>query len=114
MHELGIATSLIGIVVETAEANNAEKVNKITAKIGRLAGVDSNALQFAFEAIKDEYPLITGAELIIDYVPITGRCNACGKTHEYEEMCFECASCGSYDVVLLTGEEMTVSDIEVD
>lgn len=114
MHELGIATSLIEIVVETAQQNDAKKVKTITAKIGRLAGVDSNALQFAFEAIRDEYPLIKEAELVIDNIPVTGKCGDCGKTNEYEEMFFECSSCGSYNVTIVTGEEMTVSEIEVD
>ena len=114
MHELGIASSLIEIVIETAKANDAKKVNIVTAKIGRLAGVDSNALQFAFDAVKEDYPLIKDSTLIIDTVPITGRCEDCGKTDTYEEMFFACSSCGSFSVKLLTGEELTISDIEVD
>ncbi len=114
MHELGIASSLIEIVIETAEANDAEIVRTVTAKIGRLAGVDSNALYFAYDAVKEEYPLLKDSKLIIETVPITGQCEDCGKTDTYEEMFFACSSCGSFSVKLLTGEELTISNIEVD
>jgi hydrogenase nickel incorporation protein HypA/HybF len=114
MHEVGIANSLIEIVLDTANANGAKIVRSVTAKIGRLAAVDGEALKFAFDAIKEEYPIIAESVLIIDNVPVTGKCKQCGATDTYEEMFFACSSCGSYEVELITGEELTVSEIEVD
>lgn len=114
MHEASIAASLIDIVLDTAKNNNAKKVVSVTAKIGKLAAVDSESLHFAYDALKEDNPLISESQLIIDTVPITGQCDKCGKTDTYEEMFFACSACGSYAVKLLTGEELTVSEIEVD
>jgi hydrogenase nickel incorporation protein HypA/HybF len=114
MHEASIAASLIEIVLNTAEENNSKKVNKVFAKIGRLAAVEIDALLFAYDAIKDEYPTIAESELIIEDVPITGKCQKCGAEDTYEEMFFACSKCGSFEVKLLTGEELTITEIEVD
>ncbi|TCK62153.1 hydrogenase maturation nickel metallochaperone HypA [Seleniivibrio woodruffii] len=114
MHEVGVATSLIELVIETAKANDAKIVRSVTAKIGRLSAVDGEALKFAYEAIKEDYPILAESTLIIDNVPVTGKCESCGETDTYEEMFFSCSKCGSFSVKLLTGEELTVSEIEVD
>ena len=114
MHEISVAASLIEIVLDTAKSNNAGKVTKVFVKIGRLAGIEKDALFFAYDAIKDEYELIKDSEMIIDDVLITGKCNKCGKTDTYDEMFFACSSCGSFEVELLTGEEMSITEIEVD
>lgn len=114
MHEAGIAASIIDIVLDTAKTNNAKKVLSVTAKIGRLAAVDGESLHFAYDALKESYPEIAESTLVIDTVPITGQCEECGKVDTYEEMFFACSACGSYKVKLLTGEELTVSEIEVD
>jgi hydrogenase nickel incorporation protein HypA/HybF len=114
MHEASVATSLIEIVAENAEKNNAKIVNKVFVKIGRLAAIEDDALTFAFDAIKEDFPIVSKAELVIENVPITGRCADCGKTDTYEEMFFSCSGCGSYSVELLTGEEFSITEIEVD
>lgn len=114
MHEASVAASLIEIVVETAKNNNAKKVRKAFVKIGKLAAVETGSLLFAYDAIKEDFPLAAESELIVDEVPITGRCRECGAENTYDEMYFACSSCGSFEVDLLTGEELTITEIEVD
>lgn len=114
MHEMSIASSLIEIVLDTAKSNDAGKVTKVFVKIGKLAGIEKGALLFAYDAIKDEYGLIKDSEMVIEDIPVTGKCHKCGKTDTYDEMFFACAFCGAYEVELLTGEEMSITEIEVD
>lgn len=114
MHEASIAANLIEIVIDTAGKNGADKVTKVFVKIGRLAAVENEALLFAYDAIKEDFPVIVSSELLIEDVPITGRCNACGKEDTYDEMFFACSACGGFDVELLTGEELSITEIEVD
>lgn len=114
MHEASIAASLIDIVLKTAEENNSKKVEKVFVKIGRLAAIENDALLFAYDAIKDEYEKIAESELVIEDVPITGKCHKCGTEDTYEEMFFACSKCGSFEVELLTGEELSITEIEVD
>ena len=114
MHEASIAASLIEIVIDTAESNKAEKVTKVFVKIGRLAAIEIDSLEFAYDAIKEAYELIKDSEIIIEDVPITGKCQKCGVVDTYDEMFFACSACGAFEVDLLTGEELTITEIEVD
>jgi len=113
MHEVGIAQNILDIAVENALSNKAEIINKIHVKIGRLAAVENDALLFAFDAIKED-TMAENALLEIEDIPIKGRCTECGHEDIYDEMFFSCRKCGSYKVELLTGEELNITEIEVD
>ncbi|ADD69176.1 hydrogenase expression/synthesis HypA [Denitrovibrio acetiphilus DSM 12809] len=114
MHEASIAASLIEIVKETAANHQAKKVTKVFVQIGRLAGIEIDSLQFAYDAIKEDHNIIKDSEIIIEDVRITGKCQKCGVIDTYDEMFFKCSKCGSYEVELLTGEELKITEIEVD
>lgn len=114
MHEASIAASLIEIITETAEKNGAKSVTKVFVKIGRLAAVEIGSLTFAYDALKEEYETIKDSELLVEDVPITGKCRKCGAEDTYDEMFFACSGCGSFEVELLTGEELSITEIEVD
>ncbi|HCW92780.1 hydrogenase maturation nickel metallochaperone HypA [Flexistipes sinusarabici] len=113
MHEVGIAQNILDIAVESALNNKAEIINKIHVKIGRLAAVENDALLFAFDALK-EGTIAANALLKIEDIPIKGRCIDCKHEDFYDEMFFSCKKCGSYKVELLTGEELNITEIEVD
>ena len=51
MHELGIASSILECVQKEAERHPGVHISKADVKIGELAGVDVDALQFGFEGI---------------------------------------------------------------
>lgn len=113
MHEAGIAQNILDIAVENASNNNAKVINKIYVKIGRLAAIEHDALLFAFDALKED-TIAANALLEIEDIPIKGRCMECKHEDIYDEMFFSCKRCGSYKVELLTGEELNITEIEVD
>jgi len=113
MHEVGIAQSLMDVVFDTAKNNGAKKVNKIFVKIGRLQAVESSSLMFAFDALKDG-TIAEEGELIIENVPLTGKCMDCGHENIFEQIFMQCPKCGSSAVQILTGEELQITEIEVD
>ena len=51
MHELGIASSILECVQTEARRHPGARITKVGVKIGELAGVDVDALQFGFECI---------------------------------------------------------------
>jgi hypothetical protein len=51
MHELGIATSILESVQSAARRHPGVRITKVCGKIGELAGVDVDALQFGFESL---------------------------------------------------------------
>jgi hydrogenase nickel incorporation protein HypA/HybF len=113
MHEVGIAQSLMDVVFDTAKNNGAKIVNKIFVKIGRLQAVESSSLMFAFDALKDG-TIAEEGELIIENVPLTGKCMDCAHENIFEQIFMQCPKCGSSAVQILTGEELQITEIEVD
>jgi hydrogenase nickel incorporation protein HypA/HybF len=113
MHEASIAQNVLDIAINTATENSAIKINKVCLKIGQLTAIEENSLKFAFDALKED-TMAANAELLIEHIPIVGKCNNCGKKDTYSEMFFSCSNCGSYKMEILSGEELSIKEIEVD
>lgn len=65
MHELGIAASVLEIVEAAAREHGLVSVRGVLLEVGRLAGVDPEALRFALEAVAPG-TVLEGAELAIE------------------------------------------------
>lgn len=113
MHEAGIAQSIIDIALETAQKNGSLKILSVAVNIGRLVAVENESLWFAFDALKED-TILKDSKLIINDIDITGKCLDCGDENIYEEYFFACKKCGSYNVRIITGEELNVTEIEVE
>jgi hydrogenase nickel incorporation protein HypA/HybF len=109
MHELSIAQEMVEICLQNADG---QPINSVTLLIGSLSGVVPEALEFCFEACTRE-TLLEGAELRIEQVPATGRCSGCLLEFALDDYFSPCPSCGSYQVTLLSGDEMRVKEMEV-
>jgi hydrogenase nickel incorporation protein HypA/HybF len=103
MHEASIALSIIDIAVDS-----------ITVRIGRAAGIMPDSLMFAFDALKGPTPA-KNAMLVVQAVPVGGRCNACGKEFETKDdpYVFSCPLCGSGSFELTKGREMEIVEMEM-
>jgi hydrogenase nickel incorporation protein HypA/HybF len=112
MHELSIAQNILEIVKEHLPAEKTQRVNSICIKVGDGAGVVIDSLEFCFNSITAGTPL-QEATLKIERVPFVVRCNVCGKTSINENGFFLCSFCEGGDVVLVSGNELEVSAIEL-
>jgi hydrogenase nickel incorporation protein HypA/HybF len=110
MHELAIADSIVRIAAEHADGR---RVAKVTLKVGRLRQVVPAALMFSFELVAEGTP-VQGAELAIDEVPATVRCEACGAETELQDFPLACGRCGSLAVEVVAGEELYVESLELE
>ena len=113
MHEAGIAQNILDIVLDTAEANNAHNVVKVYVKVGSMTAIEPDCLTFAYDALKEE-TIASGSTLIIDEVAASGVCNDCKNRCAYDGYIMTCSKCGSFNVELLSGEELQVTEIEVE
>jgi hydrogenase nickel incorporation protein HypA/HybF len=112
MHELAIAQNIVEIVRESVPKAKIPSVKFVKMRIGRLAGVVPDSLEFCFSAIISGTDL-EGAHLQIDHVPTAGRCKACASDFTMEEYAFFCPTCESVDIMLVSGTELEVSEIEI-
>ncbi len=113
MHEVGITRSIVEIAEKTARDQGTTKVLSITVDIGALSGVVPEAVEFAYEACSRE-TLLEGARLIINQIPGRGRCQKCATESDIDRYTFECPNCGNFGLEILQGEELRLTEMEVD
>jgi hydrogenase nickel incorporation protein HypA/HybF len=112
MHEAGIALNLIEAVQQRLAAEPGARVALIHVRVGELAGVSTDALDFAFECLAATTPL-AGAKLVFDLVPLILACEACGQQSPVEDLVFRCGACGSERTRVVSGRELEVRTIEL-
>ena len=113
MHELSLMQSVVEIVDAAARAQGFTRVLEVRLEVGRLAGVDAEALRFCFD-VATASSCAAGSELVIDEVPGEGRCSACGATGSIESRYDPCARCGALGLEITRGLELRVKSLEVD
>jgi hydrogenase nickel incorporation protein HypA/HybF len=109
VHELAITESVIGAV---AERVGGRKVQRVSLAVGRLSGVVAESVYFYFDLCTEGTPL-EGSKLEIIDIPGRARCRSCGFEVELEDMIALC-TCGSADLEILSGEELTIREVELE
>ena len=112
MHELSVAYEINGIVDQYVKAEQKRFIKSVRIRIGKLQNILPDSLNFCFEAINSSGNSI-GPKLEIEPVPITLKCNNCESVNEIEGLAFSCIDCGSTDIKVLTGNELSVIEIEL-
>jgi len=113
VHELSIAESILKTIKEEQGHHSPAEVVKVGLRLGKIAGVDANALSFSFEA------LIRGSEfagvaLEIERSPWRHQCPQCHLEFTVVDYKFTCPECGERDTVFLSGDEMEIYYMEVE
>jgi hydrogenase nickel incorporation protein HypA/HybF len=113
MHELSIAQGIVDIVGQYVPPSEQHRVRTIYLRVGSMAGVVTDSLEFCFSAVVHRTPLAE-ASMQIEYVPFTVSCHSCNFTSEQEPGIVLCPRCGSADTEIRSGTELQVVSIEVD
>lgn len=112
MHEMSLAESVLQIAEDTARSNGGSRISLVLLEIGRLAGVEIEALRFCFEAASRE-SLAAGAELVIEQPDGQAWCMPCGETVRLSKLADPCPRCGSHQLQVTGGNELKVREIEI-
>lgn len=113
MHEMSIAQGLIDILREEMRRHRATRLRRVRLRLGELSAVVPEALSFCFSVITEGTEM-EGAELVMDQVPLEGRCKACGETFRVLNYTFQCPKCDGQSVEVLGGRDLSVVEMEVD
>ena len=112
MHELGIASSILECVEKESRRHGGVRVTKVGVKIGELAGVDVDALQFGFECLVKETEW-DGLVLEVESIPRMQRCPKCAHEFRMTEFDPQCPQCGEFATLCISGEELDIAYVEV-
>ena len=113
MHEMGIANSILAGVAREVERRPGSRAVRVGVRIGELAGVDPDALNFAFEALTLDTPL-SGLVLEVEYRGPRACCRDCSREFEMRNFELLCPDCGSTDAHCVGGDELEFTYLEVE
>jgi hydrogenase nickel incorporation protein HypA/HybF len=113
LHELSIAVNILEIVRENFPADGGSKLRSIKVRVGELAGVVPDSLEFCFSAITKGTDM-EQARLEIERTGIVAHCESCGVDSEVHGFAFICPACDGSDLRIISGNELSVVEIEVD
>jgi len=113
MHEMSLAEGILQIVEDHAKSQGFRRVSAVVLEIGQLAGVEVEALRFAFDAVTRD-SVAEGAELQIVDVPGRAWCLGCSESVPITQLYDECPRCGGFQLQVTGGSEMRVKELAVE
>ncbi len=112
MHEMSLAEGIREVIEDQARKHAFERVRRLRLEIGRFAGVEKEALAFAFDVVMRGSPA-EGAMLEMIDLPGRALCYDCGELVELADRLDPCPNCGSGKLMPQGGDEMRIKDMEV-
>lgn len=113
MHEMSIAQSLIDIIREEIAKNNVGILRTVRLNVGEMSAVVPESLKFCFSVLTAKTAL-EGVRLIMNIVPLKGRCQDCEDIFQIENFCFICPICGSRQIETIEGKNLSIVEMEVE
>ena len=108
MHEMSLCEGIRNVI----EGATDRPVTKVRVEIGKFAGVEKDALSFAFDVVM-RGSVAEGAELIMIDLPGRALCYDCMKEVEIDHRLDPCPDCGGGKLMPQGGDEMRIKDLEV-
>jgi hydrogenase nickel incorporation protein HypA/HybF len=114
MHELSIISNVVDSVLESLAAYPGARVKEVRLRIGALAAVVEDSLQFCYGIATDGSDL-EGSKLTIRILPMVAHCDSCNKDVEIPSVqSFRCPQCDQPLSDLRQGREMEIDSIEIE
>jgi len=112
MHEMSLCEGVVQLIEDQARQQKFSRVKTVWLEIGALAGVETEAMRFSFEAVA-RGTIADGSKLEIIDVPGRARCPACDRDVQVSVRYDDCPVCGHYPLEIIAGEEMRIKELEV-
>ncbi len=113
MHEMSICEGILQVLETESVTKKYSVVKKVAVEVGPLSGVEVEALKFSFDVVM-KGTLAEQAELIIIETPATAWCMQCSDLVNIKQRYDDCPKCGSAQLQLTGGEELSIKELEVD
>lgn len=114
MHELSIVSSIVDSVTETLVAYPGATVTEVRLRVGAMAAVIEDSLQFCYGIATDGTSL-EGSKLVVKILPVRMHCDSCDQDVEINSLqSFRCPRCDQPVSDLRQGRELEIESIEID
>jgi hydrogenase nickel incorporation protein HypA/HybF len=111
VHEMSIALEVVERIASAGPPDGAGPAESVLLRVGELAGVVPDALDFSFSLACEGTPL-AGAELVTEVVPGRAWCAPCDRewsTGMPPDLC--CPACDGPSARLVSGRELQIVSV---
>ena len=112
MHELALMDAVQRLAEREVLRQGASRIHRLQLRIGSLAGVDPDALQFAFDVVMAKR-CSEGATLDLEVVPTVCFCSHCRQDFAPRDVIYACPRCGALSAQILQGRDLELVALEV-
>ncbi|WP_172330635.1 hydrogenase maturation nickel metallochaperone HypA [Mangrovicoccus sp. HB161399] len=112
MHEMSLCEGICNVIEEQARIHAIGHVRRVRVELGKFAGVEKPALEFAFEVVM-RGTVAEGAVLEMIDLPGKAMCFDCMIEVEIADRLDPCPRCGGGKLMPVGGDEMRIKDLEV-
>ncbi|EPX76320.1 hydrogenase maturation nickel metallochaperone HypA [Salipiger mucosus] len=112
MHEMSLCEGIRRVVEQASAGDGIARVTAVRLEIGRFAGVEKEALRFAWEIVM-RGSKAEGARLEMIDLPGRALCYDCMEHVEIAHRLDPCPRCGGGKLMPDGGDEMRIKDMEV-
>ncbi len=114
MHELSVTQSILEIVLDYANRNEAAKIVEVYLQIGEITDFEDEWMQRYFDFVS-KGTIAEGAVLKITRIPARLQCGRCAAVFAFDRKSWntECPSCHSKETDLISGREFRVESLQV-
>ena len=113
MHELSICRGILSTVLDHHEkSQTTSPIKSIQLDIGQLTRIDIPSLRFNFDVVA-RHTAAENAMLEINHIQAKAECEVCHTTFYLEHYYDPCPDCQQQQKIILQGEEMTITSMEI-
>ena len=114
MHELSIVSSIVDSVTEAMTSYPGARGKEVRLRVGALASVIEDSLQFCYGIAAQGTPL-EGSALVVKVIPVMMHCDRCAQDVEIASLqSFRCPRCDEPLSDMRQGRELEIDSIEID
>jgi hydrogenase nickel incorporation protein HypA/HybF len=111
MHEMSLCEGIRTVIEAEAATHRLTRITRVRIEIGRFAGVERRALDFAWSVVMRGSPAEGAALEMID-LPGRAMCFDCAHEVEIDDRLAPCPDCGGGKLMPTAGDEMRIRDLE--
>jgi hydrogenase nickel incorporation protein HypA/HybF len=113
MHEASIMQNVFEIAFAQLPREAGARIVRLRLRVGALAGVVPEALEFAFDAMKAHTPAAS-AQLEIERAPARLACGDCGREFDTDAIPAPCPDCDSWHSMVRQGRDLELVLVEME
>jgi len=123
LHEIKVMSQVVQSVLKKAHDGKALRVLVVRLQVGELTFLGSMQMNFAFDILTKNEPILKVTKLVIEEVKATGKCANCGfkgslspaelPEYHFRIPSLDCPKCKK-KLEIITGRDLVVKEIEIE